>query len=213
MADFWVLACIQEQGISVPNANRFQRRQQQQQEDQQPHSDPQAGPSTQPSSPSASGRSTPALREVPEVQDEDQHQEEDKVAATTGSKRKRASPATTAAQKRKAKKAAELDAELEELGGNDIPKGRYSDRKPGSFVFCAECGVKFTSTVYTRETPDGGVLCPNCQKEQDASNKEKGKPVKKPRGRAVKPKPQALEKPKPVVKSLQTCCIEVRNDI
>lgn len=194
----------------MPNANRFQRSRDQ----QQPQPQPQAGPSNAPStsgSPGPSTRPDSAGEGIQEEEDRDDGEFEQ--VAPTSSKRKRAS---TAAEKRKAKKAAELDAELADLGTDSpVAKGRYADRTPGSFVFCAECGVKFTFTKYTRALPDGGgVLCPPCQKEYDAANKGAGggggaQKKGAGRARAVKPKPAPLDKPKPMVKSLQTCCIEV----
>lgn len=152
---------------------------------------------------------------VAEEQDDDVQMEP--VASSSRSKSTSSSAATSKAKAAKDKKrAAELDAELSELGpATSAPKGRYGDRAPGSFVFCAQCGAKFTFTRYTRTQPNGDVLCPPCQKEQDDAKGDKDGPpaAKKARGRAVKPKPAPLEKPRPVVKSLQTCCIEVSHTL
>jgi DNA repair protein RAD7 len=54
---------------------------------------------------------------------------------------------------------------------------------PGQLENCALCHKRFTVTTYSKNGPQGGLLCPKCSKELDKNDK-KAKPKKKPMSRA-----------------------------
>ncbi|KAK4138754.1 RNI-like protein [Trichocladium antarcticum] len=84
---------------------------------------------------------------------------------------------------------------------------------PGQMGNCANCGIRFTVTPYTRNAPDGGLLCGPCGKELDKDSAGPKKKAKRAGGGAVGRRRQlqsnildgtyALG-----AKSLMTLCIE-----
>lgn len=55
--------------------------------------------------------------------------------------RKKQSAKAFAAAKKRQKREKELEDELANLGEGGALKGRYVNRTPGAFVYCAECGT------------------------------------------------------------------------
>nr|POE46986.1 dna repair protein rhp7 [Quercus suber] len=64
---------------------------------------------------------------------------------------------------------------------NDMYK--KSRPAPGQFEHCEICSKRFTVTPYSKEGPDGGLLCTPCGKAQTKDLKSEKKAVNKPAGR------------------------------
>lgn len=84
---------------------------------------------------------------------------------------------------------------------------------PGQMDNCANCGKRFTVTAYSRNHPDGGLLCGPCGKEMDKDAPPKKKPVKRaaagPVGRRRQIQSKILDGTFQLgAKSLMTLCIE-----
>lgn len=85
---------------------------------------------------------------------------------------------------------------------------------PGQLENCELCEKRFTVTAYSKEGPEGGLLCTKCSKEQEAQRKKDQKPKKQSacRGKARQAQSNLLDG---LVqygsKSLQELCIRVRN--
>ena len=81
---------------------------------------------------------------------------------------------------------------------------------PGQFEHCELCSKRFTVTPYSKEGPDGGLLCTPCGKELAKEAKQEKKAATKPAGR----KRRKLESDRldgiavGGAKSLQQLCIE-----
>lgn len=78
---------------------------------------------------------------------------------------------------------------------------------------CAQCGKRFTVTAYSRNAPDGGLLCTPCGKELDKDNIAPKKKPKRVSGGAVGRRRQVQSKILDGTyslggKSLMTLCIE-----
>ncbi len=84
---------------------------------------------------------------------------------------------------------------------------------PGQLDNCEICNKRFTVTGYSKEGPEGGLLCPKCSKAHEAE-KKKDKPKKKaaPRDKRRQTQSNLLDG---IVangaKSLQELCVEVRD--
>ncbi|KAA8631660.1 hypothetical protein SMACR_02526 [Sordaria macrospora] len=84
---------------------------------------------------------------------------------------------------------------------------------PGQMDNCANCGKRFTVTAYSRNHPDGGLLCGPCGKEMDKDAPPKKKPAKRaaagPVGRRRQIQSKILDGTFQLgAKSLMTLCIE-----
>ncbi|KAK4225501.1 hypothetical protein QBC38DRAFT_421263 [Podospora fimiseda] len=84
---------------------------------------------------------------------------------------------------------------------------------PGQMENCAQCGKRFTVTAYSRNSPDGGLLCTPCGKELDKDNGAAKKKPKRVSGGAVGRRRQIQSKILDGTytlggKSLMTLCIE-----
>ncbi|KAL0466968.1 hypothetical protein QR685DRAFT_534885 [Neurospora intermedia] len=84
---------------------------------------------------------------------------------------------------------------------------------PGQMDNCANCGKRFTVTAYSRNHPDGGLLCSPCGKEMDKDAPPKKKPAKRaatgPVGRRRQIQSKILDGTFQLgAKSLMTLCIE-----
>lgn len=85
---------------------------------------------------------------------------------------------------------------------------------PGQLENCELCEKRFTVTAYSKEGPEGGLLCTKCSKEQEALRKKDQKPKKQSvsRGKARQAQSNLLDG---LVqygsKSLQELCIRVSN--
>ena len=150
---------------------------------------------------------------------EDDMEVDDADEAQQTMKRKRKEKATIDKIK-KSKKVAKEKARLNGKSGEDdleLNGNAKSKIVPGQIDNCEECNKRFTVTPYTREGPDGGLLCAKCGKVQEDAKKKK--PVVKrqavPRGRRSKAQSNMMEGYAPIgTKSLRDTCIQrVANSI
>jgi DNA repair protein RAD7 len=84
---------------------------------------------------------------------------------------------------------------------------------PGQQENCENCGTRFTVTTYSRNGPNGGLLCTPCSKEVDKDDAAKKKKVKRASGGSVGRRRQLqsniLDGTYSLgAKSLMTLCIE-----
>lgn len=81
---------------------------------------------------------------------------------------------------------------------------------PGQFDHCEICSVRFTVTPYSKEGPDGGLLCPKCSKElaKELKNDKKAAPKKLGRKRRQNESDRLDGVAPNKAKSLQQLCIE-----
>lgn len=83
---------------------------------------------------------------------------------------------------------------------------------PGQMDNCEECHKRFTVTPYTKEGPDGGLLCAKCGKIQEDAKKKEAKVKKAPvvRGKRGKVQSNIMDgHTSHGAKSLLDVCIEV----
>ena len=155
-------------------------------------------------------------------------QEEEEVVAQPG-RRTRASAADAREEKRKKEqkaidkiKASKKSRKRKKKGDSDddddedeLARAIFQERSvplPGQMENCAKCGKRFTVTPYSRNAPDGGLVCNPCGKELA---KEDGVPKKKPKriGGGISGRRQVQSKILdgtfyPGAKNLMTLCIE-----
>ncbi|KAK3398955.1 hypothetical protein B0T20DRAFT_408778 [Sordaria brevicollis] len=98
---------------------------------------------------------------------------------------------------------------------DDLLDAMLRDRAslPGQMDNCANCGKRFTVTAYSRNHPDGGLLCSPCGKEMDKDAPPKKKPAKRvatgPVGRRRQVQSKILDGTFQLgAKSLMSLCIE-----
>ncbi|KXX77581.1 DNA repair protein rhp7 [Madurella mycetomatis] len=99
---------------------------------------------------------------------------------------------------------------------DDLARAIFQQRAaplPGQMENCAICGMRFTVTPYTRNGPDGGLLCNPCGKELDKDDPAAKKKAKRASGGAVGKRRQMqssiLDGTYSLgAKSLMTLCIE-----
>ncbi|KAK3359702.1 hypothetical protein B0T25DRAFT_106869 [Lasiosphaeria hispida] len=111
-------------------------------------------------------------------------------------------------QKRKRK---DGDADDED----DIARAIFQERSaplPGQMENCALCKKRFTVTPYSRNAPDGGLLCSRCGRDldpDDGAPKKKAKRVSAGAGKRRQIQSKILDGDyHPGAKSLMTLCIE-----
>jgi DNA repair protein RAD7 len=117
-----------------------------------------------------------------------------------------------AAKKQKKKKKKHDDSDDDSDDDFDIGREMYKKARPapGQFEHCEICSKRFTVTPYSKEGPDGGLLCTPCGKELAKDLKKEKKATEKPAGR----KRRKLESDRldgiaaGGAKSLQQMCIE-----
>ena len=90
----------------------------------------------------------------------------------------------------------------------------YTKKKPlpGQLENCEICEKRFTVTAYSKTGPDGGLLCTQCGKLQEAQKKKDQKPKKQTVGREKRRQVQSNLLDGIVqdgTKSLQELCIKV----
>ena len=107
-----------------------------------------------------------------------------------------------------------LAGEPGEDDDDDVAWDMYAKSKPlpGQLENCDLCGKRFTVTPYSKEGPDGGLLCTKCSKELVAESKKEAKSKKSAVNREKRRKIQSnlLDGRIPTgSKSLQELCIEV----
>ena len=112
-------------------------------------------------------------------------------------------------KRRKAHLAGEPDGD-----GDDIAWDMYAKSKPlpGQLENCEICDKRFTVTAYSKEGPNGGLLCPKCSKDLEKEKKKEGKPKKQSMNRAKQRQIQSNLLDGIVCngpKSLQELCVEV----
>ena len=152
---------------------------------------------------------------------EEQSAEADEVEVETeAQKKKRKRKADLAISK--IKKSKEFQKRKRALVGepgeddsdNDIAWDMYVKRKPlpGQIENCELCDKRFTVTPYSKEGPDGGLLCTKCSKEVEEERKKGVKQKKAAVSREKRRKMQSnlLDGQVSVgSKSLQELCVEV----
>nr|POE89289.1 dna repair protein rhp7 [Quercus suber] len=86
--------------------------------------------------------------------------------------------------KKKGKKG-EDDDDSNDNYDEDLARDMYRKSRPapGQFEHCEICSKRFTVTPYSKEGPDGGLLCTPCGKAQTKDLKSEKKAVAKPAGR------------------------------
>ncbi|KAK5175083.1 UV-damaged DNA-binding protein rad7 [Saxophila tyrrhenica] len=84
--------------------------------------------------------------------------------------------------KKKQKKKHDSDDSDDEY---DVAQDMYRKARPapGQFEYCEVCSKRFTVTPYSKEGPDGGLLCTPCGKELAKDMKQEKKAAMKPAGR------------------------------
>lgn len=106
----------------------------------------------------------------------------DKAAKTAIAKIKK-SKASEAGKKGKKKRKSDDSDDYDEDG--EIANSMYKKARPapGQFEHCEVCSKRFTVTPYSKEGPDGGLLCTPCGKELAKDSKNERKTGSKPAGR------------------------------
>lgn len=112
--------------------------------------------------------------------------------------------------KKKAKKGSDSDSEYDDEFGMDMYK--KSKPMPGQLENCDICNKRFTVTPYSKEGPEGGLLCTPCGKQMAKENKAAETKAKKAAGTGRKRRQVESNRLDGVVrlggKSLQDLCIE-----
>ena len=90
----------------------------------------------------------------------------------------------------------------------------YTKKKPlpGQLENCELCEKRFTVTAYSKTGPEGGLLCAQCSKEQEAQKKKDQKPKNQVVGRDKRRQVQSSLLDGIVqngAKTLQELCIKV----
>ncbi|KAK4104977.1 RNI-like protein [Parathielavia hyrcaniae] len=185
------------------DADARRRAAENQQDDADEASDAQAPAAPAPATQAASASPTPAGRP--------------RRAAATGSqdeearKREQKSIEKIKASKKVQKRKRGLESEDEDDLASELLQ--RSAPLPGQQDNCENCGTRFTVTAYSRNGPDGGLLCTPCSRDLDKDEAAKRKRKKRASGGAVGRRRQlqsnildgtyALG-----AKSLMTLCIE-----
>ncbi|KAK0720069.1 RNI-like protein [Lasiosphaeris hirsuta] len=98
---------------------------------------------------------------------------------------------------------------------DDIARAIFQERSaplPGQMENCALCKKRFTVTPYSRNAPDGGLLCSRCGRDldpDDGAPKKKAKRVNAGAGKRRQIQSKILDGDyHPGAKSLMTLCIE-----
>ncbi|GAA98017.1 uncharacterized protein L969DRAFT_46361 [Mixia osmundae IAM 14324] len=168
-------------------------------------------------------RARPAEEETSsELQEINEELAELTAEATSGPSTSAASPIasgsgtrTPASSAKKSKKPRIIDSDdSDEPEKTPAKKGRYDDRKTGSFAHCSDCHKRFTITDRTFIKTNNEMLCPPCQSEwMDLERETSVAPAPKPKRRATKQKQLNSEiedgRAKITIKSLQISCIEL----
>ena len=115
------------------------------------------------------------------------------AALATENKRKRKRKLDDAIEKSKMMKKAKTAKKHKKKPDSDDEDDDYDEEfggykkakpMPGQLENCEICSKRFTVTPYSKEGPDGGLLCTPCGKQQTKDmEKEKKATVKKPAGR------------------------------
>ena len=112
--------------------------------------------------------------------------------------------------KKRAKKGQDSDSDFDEGFGMDMYK--KSKPMPGQLENCDICNKRFTVTPYSKEGPDGGLLCTPCgkqmTKETKAAESKARKAAGAPRGRRKVESKRLDGDVRLGGKSLQDLCIE-----
>lgn len=99
---------------------------------------------------------------------------------------KKAKASSSKKGKGKKKKDADSDLDSDDEYDDGIAREMYKKSRPapGQFEHCELCSKRFTVTPYSKEGPDGGLLCTPCGKTQTKDLKqEKARANAKPAGR------------------------------
>lgn len=118
--------------------------------------------------------------------------EEEEKAEKSKKRKRKAEEAVEKVKKEKAKKAKKSKSKKKKDGSDDdseyddaLASNMYRKAKPlpGQLEHCEICNKRFTVTPYSKEGPDGGLLCLPCGKEVAKDAKAEKKAASKPAGR------------------------------
>ncbi|KAI6835727.1 RNI-like protein [Hortaea werneckii] len=87
---------------------------------------------------------------------------------------------------KKGKKGKKGDPDDDDDYNDDLGMYKKSKPLPGQFEHCDICNKRFTVTPYSKEGPDGGLLCTPCGKELAKDNKKSQAAAKKAAGTGKK---------------------------
>ncbi|KAK4634389.1 DNA repair protein rhp7 [Fulvia fulva] len=119
-------------------------------------------------------------------------EEEERAKAKTKKRKRNEKEAIDKIKKAKAfaskkgkKKSKKDDSDDDDEYEVDFARDMYKKSKPlpGQFEHCDVCNKRFTVTPYSKEGPDGGLLCTPCGKEMAKDIKAEKKATAKPAGR------------------------------
>ncbi|KAK4507133.1 hypothetical protein PRZ48_000867 [Zasmidium cellare] len=116
--------------------------------------------------------------------------EEEEKAEKSKKRKRKTDEAVEKVKKEKAKKAKKSkkkkdDSDDESEYDDGLGKDMYKKSRPapGQLEHCDVCNKRFTVTPYSKEGPDGGLLCTPCGKELAKDVKAEKKAASKPAGR------------------------------
>lgn len=154
---------------------------------QQADQDSNAGEGASNGTPDAENDEAVAAAVAAEVEEEAEAAEKSKKrkrnAEEAKAKVKKAKASASKKGKKKPKKDdsdSDSDWDDDELGKDMYKKARPA---PGQLEHCDVCNKRFTVTPYSKEGPDGGLLCTPCGKELAKDTKAEKKATTKPAGR------------------------------
>ena len=133
-------------------------------------------------------------------------------AAIDKIKKEKATKSAGGAKKKGKKRGSDEDDDEDDDYDDDLGKDMYKKSRPapGQFEHCELCSKRFTVTPYSKEGPEGGLLCTPCGKEFAKDMKKEKRAANKTPGR----KRRKLESDRldgiavGGAKSLQQLCIE-----
>lgn len=161
-------------------------------------------------------RTTAPVEDQGEVEEKEEEEENVESAEQKKRRKKKEEAALAKIKKSKAYQKRKGGADDESNGDDDdIAWDMYGKSKPlpGQLENCEICEKRFTVTAYSKEGPDGGLLCSKCSKEQEADRKKDAKPKKQAASRDKRRKTQSNLLDGIVrigSKPLQELCVEVR---
>ncbi|WPH04009.1 Hypothetical protein R9X50_00689300 [Acrodontium crateriforme] len=112
--------------------------------------------------------------------------EEEEIKSAKKRKRKEKAAIDRIKKAKKSKKGKKRDPDDDDDDDDDFTLDSYKKSKPapGQFENCELCDKRFTVTPYSKEGPDGGLLCAPCGKSFKKDLKKEQKAIaKKPAGR------------------------------
>ena len=135
----------------------------------------------------------------------------EEAADNTRKRKRKEKDAIESIKKAKSKKSKKKHDDSDEEFDDTFDMYKKAKPLPGQFAHCETCNKRFTVTPYSKEGPDGGLLCTPCGKQfaKDIKKEERAQ-QKKPTGkRRRQVESNRLDGIAPNrAKSLQQLCIE-----